>query len=138
MSKFYTALVSNEGLDAIRSDFKILIKADSIAQARAGAAARIITVERATDSEIFEAGRNGNLVLNLSDVPTDDDQHALPFVESPLPQVASHAVDMTQPSAHDGTVEGGVHFTGHGMTGPKSGSAPAWLPRNEPATETGD
>lgn len=137
MSKFYTALVSNEGLDAIRSDFKILIKADSLAQARVGAAARIITVERATDSEIFEAGRNGNVVLNLSDAPTDTDQQSLPFIGVD-PAIDGNDttvfVDMTQPSAHDGTVERDPLLIGE----TRSGSAPAWLPRNEPATETGD
>lgn len=134
MSNYYTALVSNEGLDAIRSDFKILIKADNLHKARAGAAAKILTVERATDQEIFEAGRNGNVVLNLSDVTTDDDQHTLP-----LDGGQTHAVDMTQTSAHDSTVA--VEPTLVGAT--KSGSAPGWLQEatasaNTPATDTGD
>lgn len=128
MSNYYTALVSNEGLDAIRSDFKVLIKADSLHKARAGAAARILTVERATDQEIFEAGRNGNVVLDLSDKPTDDDQTALL-----LEGGATHAVDMTQPSAHDDTVECPIPLVG----ATKSGSAPGWL-QDAVSQQTGD
>lgn len=129
MSKYYTALVSNEGLDAIRSDFKVLIKADSIAQARAGAASRILTVERATDQEIFEAGRNGNVVLNLSDAPTDGvhpDQQHLPAFEAVESGGEAKEADQT------------VHFTAHNLVGAtKSGSAPGWL-QDAVSQATGD
>lgn len=121
MSKYYTALVSSEGLDAIRSDFKIIIKADSLAQARSGAANRVITVERATDQEIFEAGRNGNVVLDLSDSTTYEDQQPLPGFEPEEP-AAGHAATPVLA----------------GETA--SGSAPAWLPKKgDPVSQsTGD
>lgn len=129
MSNYYIARVSEAGLDFIRSDFKIPVKADSLSQARAGVNRVVFEIERATDQEIFDIARSGNLVLNLSDVATDEGQQALP-----LDGGQTHAVDMTQPSAHDGTVLVGAT---------KSGSAPNWLQEatssaNTPATDTGD
>lgn len=127
MSNFYLARVSNAGLDNSLSDFTVLVKADSISQARAGVMRNVIDVERATDSEIFEAGRNGSVVLNLSDMPTDDvhpDQQPLLVVDT-----------------QQGEACVGEEANATTTFKPSTGSAPAWLPPrggNAPAIDTGD
>ena len=126
MSKFYTAIVSNEG-DG--TSFKVLIKADSIAQARAGAASRIITVDRATDQEIFEAGKSDLFVLSLSDMPTDGvhpDQQ--PLITEPTSGGNSAEAAVVDPSNSAPAVLIGAT---------KSGSAPNWL-QDAVSQRTGD
>lgn len=136
MSNYYTALVSNEGLGSVRSDFKILIKADNLHKARAGVAARILVVERATDQEIFEAGRSGCNLLNLVDADVvDDGQQSLPLTEEELKAFRYGPGEPIDP-------DNGVISTANKLLGEtKSGSAPGWLQDaaiNAVAQNTGD
>lgn len=90
MSNIYRAR-----FDGGKTGFSVLVKADSIAQARAGVAKSIITVDRATDNEIFEAGRAGESIIDLtSENPTDAAQQPLP-VDGGEPHVVTQPVTET-------------------------------------------
>lgn len=106
MSIFYRAR-----FDGGKTGFSVLVKADSIAQARAGVAKAVITVDRATDSEIFEAGRAGESIIDLtSENPTDAAQQSLPVddgetnsVTQPATETAAQGAQAGQPAwlAHE-------------------------------------
>lgn len=145
MSKYYTAIVTNES-EGI--SFKVLVKAESIAQARSGSASHLIYVDRATDQEIFEAGQRGLFVLNLSDLPTDGvhpDQQPL-INEAPTPDSGDQLrVQGLVSGGHLGTFGAGEAVECGGSAPPvlvgatASGSAPAWLPQSDRvAQNTGD
>lgn len=118
MSKYYTAIVTNESEG---TNFKVLIKADSIAQARSGAASHLIDVDRASDQEIFEAGKRGLFVLNLSDLPTD----------------GVHTDQQPLIGGQQEAVECGGEAPPVLIGATKSGSAPGWL-QDAVSQRTGD
>lgn len=87
MSNIYRAR-----FDGVKFGFHMLVKADSIAQARAGVMKHVVSVDRATDSEIFEAARSGEVLIDLtSENPTD-------AAQQPLPMDGGEAKAVTQPA----------------------------------------
>ena len=92
------SIIYRARFDGGKTGFSVLVKAESISQARAGVAKQIISVDRATDSEIFEAGRNGEDLLDLtSENPTDTAQQPLPVGDG---EVAAASPFAPPPSAH--------------------------------------
>lgn len=89
MSKIYKARL-NSGKDEVSA----LIRADSIAKARKHAIKHFVDVERATDRDIYEAGRNDDAYHDISSGnATDDNQMELPIVASTGIPVAQNTGD---------------------------------------------
>ena len=117
-----------------------LVEADNIRTARNLAIDAIISVDKATELELVQAGREDWPIIRAeSETATDDgQQESLTNVHDAVHGVIAVSKVFpgdTLPDPHAQTADTGTQnqtFT------PSTGSAPHWLPQNPVAQDTGD
>ena len=117
--------------NTLESEWHALVEADNIRTARNLAIEHFINVEKATELELVQAGREGWPIIGGAASAVDDGQQDHPLIESDIVPglmcgTLPDPVSTQLPAPHAQTADTGEAnptFT------PSTGSAPAWLPQ---------
>lgn len=132
--RIYLSCKGSDGKIIAEAEQNALVEADNIRTARNLAVENFISVEKATELELVQAGREcWPIIRGASETATDDGQQELPIPHAPVPVFKFDGMTHeNDPDVSPGTGEAAVCFT------PSTGSAPHWLPANPVAQNTGD
>lgn len=135
--RVYMSHKGSDGEIIAEAEQNALVEADNIRTARNLAIDAFIEVEKATELELVQAGREGwPIISGASETATDDGQLELKIAgaEGILPAFPELSDNLPEPHAQTADTGPGspVGFT------PSTGSAPHWLPTNPVAQNTGD
>lgn len=115
------------------ADEYALVEADNIRTAKNLAIEYLIRVEKATELELVQAGReNWPIIRAESETATDDGQMGLSLDQAVVEACDEKALPTMHEQAADTRASTSLSFT------PSTGSAPHWLPQNPVAQDTGD